>query len=294
MKSSEILSSVSWCVVLLAACSPSIVEPIGGGPATDCVASGAGCGGSARDIEQGGRSGSAGASTGGQNGGSLGEPGVAGAGAGPIVPVQGGSGGEATCMGALDTVAASWGSCPSTLCAGLVWAESCPVSSQVATTSVATCGGLRAITLDWGTHGKACYYQPTGLNGGEPKLVGAAAWDDTPSYCNGTSFRIESGNTDADCAHQTASEIVCDGSVGVPDASAGAGGQGETGSDDTPPKAGPPACYDALSRSCQPCCPTPPPDCTGKPNGYPGYRCTVSPNSFCSCDCVSEEWSCGC
>ncbi|HVW24923.1 MAG TPA: hypothetical protein VHC69_06105 [Polyangiaceae bacterium] len=42
------------------------------------------------------------------------------------------------------------------------------------------------------------------------------------------------------------------------------------------------------------CCPVPPPDCTNKPDGYPGYGCTPAPRSFCSCTCEGGKWSCGC
>jgi len=303
MKSNHICMGVAWCVILVAACSPTIVEPIGGGPGSGCAPSTDSCGGSAGDLVRGGGPGSAGVPTGGQNAGA---PGGQNAGA-PGGPSNGGSGGtgagsgtggapegggpdEVTCSGLMDEVRDIWGECPPMLCAGVAWAQSCPGSSLGAIAEVGTCDGLGLITLDFGTHGKACYYQPAVFQ--EPKLVGVAAWDDTPHYCDGTSFRIQAGTAPAVCVRQSASKVACGGSSGAPDASAGAGGQ--AGGGDTPPEPGPSACYDAFSNSCQPCCPTPTPDCAGKPNGYPGYSCTPAPNSFCSCQCASGTWDCAC
>jgi hypothetical protein len=300
MKSNYISAGISWTVLLVAACTPSIIEPIGLGVGGGCDALGAGCGGSAQDSVHGGEAGSANVSHAGQSpvapggSGNL-DPGTSGAGNGPAVPAEGGITEPGACVGTLDEVAAAWwGHCPPTLCAGLVWAETCPAIPGE-TTEVGTCGELRTISLEFGTHGKACYYQLTGLDGGEPKLVGAAAWDDTPTYCDQTSFRIKAGIIPGDCELSNDFEVVCGSSLlGAPDPSGGADGGAGADGDDTPPKAGPKACYDALSSSCQPCCPTETPDCTGKPNGYPGYRCTQAPNSSCSCACASEAWSCGC
>lgn len=42
------------------------------------------------------------------------------------------------------------------------------------------------------------------------------------------------------------------------------------------------------------CCPDPPPDCTNKPNGYPGYPCVDPHNEYCSCSCGAGSWSCAC
>jgi len=286
MNSNRICIGV-WALLFVGACSPSIVEPIRGGAGTGCDAASAGCGGHVQGV-----GGDAGVPGGYGNGGSE----ISGAGDGPTVAGRGGTGGAgAVCVAALDEVAATWGHCPPTLCAGMVWAESCDELQPYAQTSVGTCAGLTVITLELGTHGKACYYEQARATGKEPKLVGAAAWDDTPHYCDETSFRIEAGTTPAACgAHTKPGEIVCDGSAAPNNASAGAGGEAGHESGDTPPAAGPPACFNALSSSCEPCCVTPTPDCTGKPNGYPGYRCTPEPDSFCSCACTSEAWSCGC
>jgi hypothetical protein len=58
----------------------------------------------------------------------------------------------------------------------------------------------------------------------------------------------------------------------------------------------------------EPCCPAPaPPDCSGKPEGYPGFMCV--PNceaypdasypcnaggSYCTCRCSCGKWACFC
>jgi hypothetical protein len=42
------------------------------------------------------------------------------------------------------------------------------------------------------------------------------------------------------------------------------------------------------------CCPSPPPDCSDKPDGYPGYACVTPPHSFCSCHCRLRVWQCAC
>jgi len=43
-----------------------------------------------------------------------------------------------------------------------------------------------------------------------------------------------------------------------------------------------------------PCCSTEMTDCTGKPDGWPGFGCTPGEGSFCSCTCSAGGWSCGC
>jgi|HubBroStandDraft_2_1064218.scaffolds.fasta_scaffold961557_1 hypothetical protein len=43
-----------------------------------------------------------------------------------------------------------------------------------------------------------------------------------------------------------------------------------------------------------PCCPVPAPDCSDKPDQYPGYICTPRDAPYCSCNCQQHVWSCGC
>ena len=55
-----------------------------------------------------------------------------------------------------------------------------------------------------GTHGKDCFYA-TG------NLTGAAAWDDVPTYCSGTSGTIVAGVYDTSWRNQVTPQI-CEGS----------------------------------------------------------------------------------
>jgi hypothetical protein len=43
-----------------------------------------------------------------------------------------------------------------------------------------------------------------------------------------------------------------------------------------------------------PCCASGGLDCTGKPDGYPGFGCTPGEGSFCSCTCSQGKSICGC
>jgi len=286
MKSNRVVWGASWGLLLVAACDPSIVEPIGGGP--NDVSSSGNAGQSADFAGRGGGLGGFGNAGSGTSGGGSVEAGSArGGGAGEVI----GSAGAGACVGSLsEVVAAEWGDCPLLLCDALVAVEDCARVPAGALTQVAICGTLRSITVDYGTHGKTCYYPWAG----DSKLVGAAAWDDTPRYCDGTSFRIVAGKIAGDCLNRNESATVCDHLS----SSGGAGGGGGLGSGGAVPNAAPATCQNAFSNSCEPCCPTEAPDCTGKPNGYPGYGhdygCTQSPNSYCSCGCLSEQWICGC
>jgi len=248
----------------------------------------AGCGGSAQDHATGG-AGSANHAMGAENNGTdpIQEPAApshAGAGnsSGANSPAgDGGAGsgeggsGQSRCTGELSKVAAEWWlECPATYCAALAWAQGCHSIPNHPTARAGSCQDLQVVTLSFGTHSKECYYSH-GFAFAPPKLVGAAATNDTPSYCENTAFRIEAGST-ATCAP----EIVCDGSREEP-----------APDPDAPP---PPACFNSFSSTCEPCCSDTPPECTGKPNGYPGYGCTPEDNSFCSCSCTSEMWTCPC
>jgi len=291
MKSKRVVRGASWGLLLVAACEPSIVEPIGGGP--NEVSSSGNAGQSVGFAGRGGGLGGFGNAGSGTSGGGSVETGSARAGsAGEII----GSAGAGACVGSLsEVVAAEWGDCPPLLCDALVAVEDSARVPAGALTQVGVCGMLRSITVDYGTHGKTCYYP---LVGGDSKLVGAAAWDDTPRYCDGTSSRIVAGKIAGDCMNRNESATVCDYSSSPGDASGGADGGAGFGSGGAPPNVAPTTCQNAFSNSCEPCCPTEPPDCTDKPNGYPGfghdYGCTQGPNSFCSCGCVSERWVCGC
>lgn len=43
-----------------------------------------------------------------------------------------------------------------------------------------------------------------------------------------------------------------------------------------------------------PCCPEAKLDCSGKPDGWPGFGCTPGQDSFCSCTCQGGQQVCGC
>jgi len=110
------------------------------------------------------------------------------------------------------------------------------------------------------THGKDCYYD-LASGGGEPQLVGAAAWDDVYTYCNQTSFRVEAGKTTSNCGRYTeGSSVVCNGPGDTPHATGGnfsgtgAAGSGTGGAGDSETRdTRPPACFSALSHACEPC-----------------------------------------
>ena len=130
------------------------------------------------------------------------------------------------------------------------------------------------------TRHKECYYRASDpFNGSGSFLVGAQAWDDQAGFCGGAATQISGGQLSEHCTDQGES-VLCD--LEHPAQS--------PVDDGTPPR----ACFDKLSNSCAPCCPATPPDCTGKPDGYPGYECSPAPNSFCSCSCRQEQWVCGC
>ncbi len=68
-------------------------------------------------------------------------------------------------------------------------------------------------------------------------------------------------------------------------------------------EAGTKLCPNFSSQDYTPCCPADPPDCTGKPNGYPGYICTPDcanyqdagqscAQAWFACNCQNERWMC--
>jgi hypothetical protein len=44
----------------------------------------------------------------------------------------------------------------------------------------------------------------------------------------------------------------------------------------------------------EPCCPSDGLDCSGKPDGYPGFSCLSQAGSWCYCTCAGESAVCGC
>jgi len=118
---------------------------------------------------------------------------------------EGGSG-PAVCAGELTEVAAGWWlECPPTYCAALAWAQGCQSLPSQPTARAGNCRNLKVVSLEYGTHSKECYYS-AGTDSESSELVGAAATDDTPTYCAQSSYRIEAGAT-ASCNPA----IVCNG-----------------------------------------------------------------------------------
>lgn len=199
-----------------------------------------------------------------------------------------GTGGSAAvgCTGPLDTVSALWGfACPTNICDVEAMAANCAgLPTNVTRLSIWKRTGVSYALVEFefsGTHGKGCFY-------GTGNLMGAAAWDDVPTYCNGASRTIEAGSYDTSW-RTSVSPRVCDGSTPTRDA-----GSPVPSIDAGSPVVPPATCYDLFSSLCRPCCPDSPPDCTGKADGYPGYACTSTVNRYCSCQCYRGRWECGC
>jgi len=216
---------------------------------------------------------------------------------GPIGPAQG-------CTDELIVVAAIWDNpCPDSLCLATSRAAvTCSdPTSGVTDASIAQCGTLWVVSLTQSTqHGKTCYYSDSEDVGSSSPLVGAAAWDSNPSYCKHSSSRISAGLVPNTC-QVVATASLCSLGQGTSLGTGGAGGASDAsgaGGDPTIPNEGVTTCHNNFSGMCEPCCPATPPDCSTKPDGYPGYSCTegstASPSSFCSCRCWSGVWSCGC
>jgi hypothetical protein len=190
------------------------------------------------------------------------------------------SAGGGSCVGTLDEVRTIWTvDCPSTYCEAAQWANCSSVAQGSRIYVSGTCGGLRVVGLNWGTHAKNCYYGYS-----TNALVAADASDDVPTYCNRTSRRI---------ATSVAPEAGCAASI-TPQPCPTSGNLGTAGAGPGPAATPPANCYNQFSATCMPCCPETPPDCTGKPDGSPGYSCTQGATSYCACQCLGEEWICGC
>jgi hypothetical protein len=76
--------------------------------------------------------------------------------------------------------------------------------------------------------------------------------------------------------------------------SGGSGGQG-TGTGGVVDAGGDGVCHNFFyGGRAEACCPDPAPDCSGEPDGYPGYACTSRTNPYCECACQGGKWICGC
>jgi hypothetical protein len=251
------------------------VTALGGAPGTGGTGS---IGGAGNTSTSGGTLGSGGTVTGGNSAG----------GASP-----------AACTDTLDAVRkSSFGDCPATLCEAQASATSCrPQTGSSTIGSCGTCGPsdysncYGFVRFDWGTHSKTCYYGGQSPNGRYERvtdLIGMMVSDDVPSYCNQTSYTLRGGDVPASCDGNASTRIDCAGS--------GLGGNGGSGStNDAGQNAAPAAlCYNNFNGTCQPCCSSNKPDCTEKPDGYPGYDCTPANGGWCSCNCEGGQWLCAC
>lgn len=217
-------------------------------------------------------------------------------GANPEIPTAQAGASQVSCTGSLDAVNRALGpACPASLCEASAWAPaSCSLRNGVQTTSGMFCADqLRGISFELADGvSKSCFYKANrrlgpataGPNTADGDLVGVVVTDTTSHFCDGSSNTISAGQSllPDDC---TAQLRWCTRSENNGDA-----GASNLGAPEEPIR----ACFNSFSNACEPCCSPTPVDCSDKPSGYPGYRCTVEDGSFCSCDCTRGEWLCGC
>lgn len=241
---------------------------------------------------------SAGTPGAGKNSGGTPGRGDAGMGAGGSDADAGVGGGEmASCTDSLETVSTLTGfACPKTLCDAEAWATaSCSLWSSVSAADVQRCPDLLAftLTLDHGETQTCVYANPsTSMWFGaklDGALLGAAVTAKDQRFCAGTADAISAGQQLSSSCSEPSLGKLCT-------RSSSAKGGAEPSNDDARPPA---ACPNAFSSSCEPCCPAAKPDCTDKPDGYPGYNCTPAPSgeegaSYCSCSCYAGDWQCLC
>jgi hypothetical protein len=186
--------------------------------------------------------------------------------------------------------------CPAELCAGTLAALDCAaLPSGVIRTSEASCdeneGGfdrVRTLTFELSaTRRKSCYYEMANYDA-LALLVGAEAWDDQASFCGGTDPHESVGVIPTTHCDNPSVATLCDL---------------QNPANDPPVNPDIPArgCFNGASSTCEPCCDDANdkhPDCTGKPNGYPGFECTPhmvqGDITYCFCSCDGEQWNCAC
>jgi hypothetical protein len=186
--------------------------------------------------------------------------------------------------------------CPAELCAGTLAASDCAaLPNGVIRTAEAACDEdqgafrrVRALTFELSaTRHKVCYYEMANFNA-LALLVGAQAWDDRASFCEGTASHVSVGVIPtAYCVNPTVTTL-CDL-------------QNPTRDPPANPAIVARACFNGATSSCEPCCDDAGgkhPDCTGKPQGYPGFECTPhmvgDDVTYCFCSCDTEQWICAC
>lgn len=188
--------------------------------------------------------------------------------------------------------------CPAELCAGTLAASDCAaLPSGVIRTSEATCDGsystpafdrVRTLTFELSaTRRKSCYYAMANYDE-LALLVGAEAWDDHAGFCDGTDSHVGAGAIPSGRCLSQSDATLCDLQNPANDPPL---------NPDIPAR----ACFNGSSATCEPCCDDANdkhPDCSGKPQGYPGFECTPhmvqNDVSYCFCSCDSEQWTCAC
>ncbi len=97
-------------------------------------------------------------------------------------------GGEAgPCLGPLAQVASTWG--PPGTCPDTGPNDTPLICGSPSSNLRGSCGDLEMFGYSWGTHRLYCFYPHLG-----GALVGAAANDDVPTFCGGTSYTISAGS----------------------------------------------------------------------------------------------------
>jgi hypothetical protein len=263
-----------WGLVVGVVC---VVAACGGRAANgDGVAGGAGA---APSVESGNGAIDNGAATGGESAGAKGDSG-------------GEAGADTGCRGELNAIKATDVECPAELCAGTVSALACDaLPAGVVKTSEAACDqkdGQRVRTLTFelsSTRRKACYYEQADDFEAPALLVGARVWEDKETFCDRSASQVSAGVVPSTDCFDESSATLCD----LTD---------PTQSAPVRPNVPARACFNGFSATCEPCCDTTPPDCTSKPQDYPGYDCTPSGDdggvSYCSCSCDHQQWTCEC
>ncbi|HEX4339451.1 MAG TPA: hypothetical protein VH062_26275 [Polyangiaceae bacterium] len=182
---------------------------------------------------------------------------------------------------------------------------------SIAGAMVVACGGVTRVdsSVDGGGHepsmtggasgtggaGAGAGHQSAGGAGGHapPLTGGAGSAGGTPPVvpdCEspapaGTPCAASSLRCAGPCSNSWRVEIVCKKGTWEFDRVVTCGPNASTA----------PQCANSFSSGeLTPCCTEGGLDCTGKPDGYPGFGCTPGAGSFCSCTCYGGVSRCGC
>lgn len=258
---------------------------IANGGTADGGTTGADTQGGAAVATGGTASGGAGVATGGM----VNTAGNGGRGGSTYLEQAGKAGSAGWCELSLQEVSMFRPTCPATYCeARALERTECASSYRWVTDS--NCDDWREVRIVPGApYIKSCVYHAN-------ELVGATLRNDTPPVTGCAAYAVVGGQWSPNCSQWTTATICNNWSTG----SAGASGSAGAADIRQLPDAN---CYNHWAFDCAPCCAATPPDCSDKPDGYPGYKCTVAAGSSggnsisaydCDCDCRSGLWSCEC